>query len=868
MTNYKVRDLKFYASDDKLAGDERNYRSVYEQGEVSYIWAEFSIHNKLFDTRNWIIDCRLLAFDKDNKLICNLDASQEVPSQDPVKFIRVKWGSDTPGVFWKKGGYRWEAWVDGAMVCQKIFHIVSQGPVTPKSNPYFTVNSLRLFEGPSLTPVPGSRRYSRNFPADGTRYVWLELKAENNLANGDHDCPFEFIVNLFARNSQLKGRASRVIIAGKKQKQIELVLGWGADKQNNWLPGDYSFELLFLDQVLANLFFRIIEPQKVDSSLDEGRTHKTILIMKDGQQKADAPAESQIDMGLVLGELSELVGLETIKTRIADFVHYAQFVNLRKEKGFQEADKINLHSIYSGNPGTGKTVVAKQMGRIYHKIGLLSKGHLIQADRSDLVGEYIGHTAPRTRAIIQKALGGVLFIDEAYSLLRKDDDGRDFGKEVIEILLKQMSEHEGELAVILAGYPEEMEKFVAYNPGLKSRFEMHFEFPDYTPQELLQIAGLAAKKRLVKFSEDASSQLYKKLVAAYRDRDRTFGNARYAVSLVDESKINMALRLMQASDPRKLNRDELSRIEAQDVEKIRLKKRGKVPDIPVDEALLNEALDQLHNMVGLESIKHEIEELVKLVRYYREIGKDIRRVFSLHSVFMGNPGTGKTTVARLMADIYKALGILERGHLVECERKRLVAGFIGQTADKADRLINTAMGGVLFIDEAYALTRRGADDFGMEAIEALMKRMDEDRGLFVVIVAGYVQPMEQFLDSNPGLRSRFDRVLRFEDYSASELFDIALFLFDKEGVFLETGVGDHLRNYFDAMCAVGDPNLGNARIVRRVCEKAMRNHDLRLSALDPKERTADKVLILTLDDVLEFKADDVLARGDTRIGFY
>jgi len=396
---------------------------------------------------------------------------------------------------------------------------------------------------------------------------------------------------------------------------------------------------------------------------------------------------------------------------------------------------------------------------------------------------------------------------------------------------------------------------------------MHFEFPDYTPQELRQIAELAAKKRGIEFSPPAAEQLYRKLVEAYRNRDRTFGNARFAISLVDESKINMALRLMQLPDRRDLGREALSRIEAPDVENIRLKKRGKVPDIPVDEALLKDALQQLQAMVGLEAIKHEIEELVKLARYYREIGKDIRRVFSLHSVFMGNPGTGKTTVARLMADVYKALGILERGHLVECERRQLVAGYVGQTTEKTNRLIDTAMGGVLFIDEAYALSRRGADDFGMEAIETLLKRMDDDRGLFVVIVAGYVQNMNRFMESNPGLKSRFDRVLHFDDYTAAELNEIALFLFDKEGVSLAAGVKDHLRGYFAALCAIGDPNLGNARIVRRVCEKAVRNHDLRLAALPAKSRKSKQAGTLTLEDVQEFSADDVLARIDNRIGF-
>jgi SpoVK/Ycf46/Vps4 family AAA+-type ATPase len=179
-------------------------------------------------------------------------------------------------------------------------------------------------------------------------------------------------------------------------------------------------------------------------------------------------------------------------------------------------------------------------------------------------------------------------------------------------------------------------------------------------------------------------------------------------------------------------------------------------------------------MIGLGSIKNEIDELVKLVRFYKEIGKDIRQVFSLHTVFTGNPGTGKTTVARLLAQIYKALGILEKGNLVECDRQTLVGGYVGQTALKTNEILNKAMGGVLFIDEAYALSEGGENDFGKEAIETILKKMEDNRGGFVVIVAGYTDNMKHFLESNPGLHSRFDRNYHFVDYDGKDLFDIAV----------------------------------------------------------------------------------------------
>ena len=403
-----------------------------------------------------------------------------------------------------------------------------------------------------------------------------------------------------------------------------------------------------------------------------------------------------------------------------------------------ETDKINLHAVFKGNPGTGKTTVARLLGQIYKELGLLKKGHVHEVDRGDLVAEYIGQTAPKTKEAIKKAKDGVLFIDEAYSLARQDDDNKDFGKGAIEVLLKELSDAD-DIAIVVAGYPAEMDVFLESNPGLKSRFIVQYDFPDYTPQELVQIAQFAAEKRSVTLSETASVALNKFLVDKYRDRDKFFGNARLVNSMLDEAKINLGLRVMKMQNPQDLDISVLSTLEKEDFEKIFAEKNRILPEIPIDEELLKESLGKLKGMIGLEQVKQEIEEVVKLVRFYKSLGKDVRKTFSLHSVFSGNPGTGKTTVARILAQIFKALGILERGHLVECDRQALVGGFVGQTAIKTSELINKAIGGVLFIDEAYSLSDGGGNDYGREAIEILLKRMEDQRGEFVVIAAGYTQ---------------------------------------------------------------------------------------------------------------------------------
>jgi SpoVK/Ycf46/Vps4 family AAA+-type ATPase len=384
----------------------------------------------------------------------------------------------------------------------------------------------------------------------------------------------------------------------------------------------------------------------------------------------------------------------------------------------------------------------------------------------------------------------------------------------------------------------------------------------------MEIAEYASNKRSVKISPEAQELLHKKVIEAYRNRDQHFGNARYINGIIEECKQNMALRLMRADDFDSLEDDALSTIELQDVEKAFGMTNSKSVHIPVDEAALNEALKELHEMIGLEEVKRDVDEMAKLVRYYTEIGRDVKKAFSMHTIFTGNPGTGKTTVARILVKIYKALGILERGHLVECDRKELVAGYTGQTAVKTSLVIDQAIGGGLFIDEAYSLTQGGQGDFGREAIETLLKRMEDQRGDFIVIAAGYPDEMRRFLETNPGLMSRFDRTLRFPDYSAEELMEIARTMFEKENLELDQEAEAFLKQYIEDMLAHKHKYFGNARSIRKVVKEIARHQNLRLAELSSDERTSEMVRTVTLADFEDFKLmehkDDKKRKG---IGF-
>jgi len=860
--NYKFRDLKIYSSTEWLYKNKKRYRQVFERSLCSYIYAEFSFYNKNYDVEDWDMSINLKCFSSKRtgvKEICSLNITRKISKTDHIVYIREGWGNKKIGTFWRKGLYYWEVYVDEVAIRRKDFYIEDAEKNSDEANPYLDLKSIRLFEGTGQEPAGKKQIYYKKFSQELTRFIYLELKLDNKLYGKAWYC--ELFFKHFNEVRELKGEYISLQKVEKKNDIIAVTAKWGSNIKGQWRKGQHWVDIVFMERVLVSIPFHIGEEHEkgvVEVLLPENQIFEPVL-------KEEEP-ESFED---VMVYLDALIGLEDVKRQVREHAQYIQFLQLRKDKGFEENEEINIHSVFIGNPGTGKTTVAKMMGKLYKKMGLLSRGHVHEVDRVDLVGEYIGQTAPKVKEAIEKARGGVLFIDEAYSLARSNDDSKDFGREVIEILIKEMSDGEGDMAVIVAGYPKEMKGFLDSNPGLKSRFKIYFTFNDYLPQELSKIADYACERKRITLSPAADKHIKGLIVKAFRGRDRSFGNARFVYDTVEKAKVNLGLRVMALDDPQALNQDELSVVQFKDVEQIQVKTTRQLPNIPVDEAFLKESMKELHELIGMDSVKQQIDELVNLVRYYRETSRKALNKFHLHTVLVGNPGTGKTTVARILTKIYKALGVLERGHIVETDRQGLVAGFVGQTATKTAEKIDEAMGGVLFIDEAYALNQGHSNDFGNEAIQTLLKRMEDNRGEFFVFAAGYPENMDAFLKVNPGLRSRFDKVLKFEDYSPQELLEIALMMFKEEEVEADAKALAHLVEYLNLQFELRDKYFGNARTVRSTVSNIIKNQNLRLSKLTKRQRTQKAIRTITFEDVnnLSFdKEKDVIYNKKT-IGF-
>lgn len=856
--NFRFKALKVYTSTEWLAGNAKKYRQVFDRDETAYIYVELSFYNKLFDIAKWSADIVLKCFSvrENNKEICTISVSKSVQKYDSITYVREGWGNKETGTFWKKGAYYWEAFIDDKKVGTKYFYIEEHGNMDRfGAEAYAQLETLKLYESDHGDIIEEERIYLTEFSADQTSYIYAELQLTNQ--NREYAWRCEIIFRYYTHTRELKGQASKLAKINKGDEYIKLTSGWGTTSKGTWCTGRYVLEVIFMDELIATVPFTVGDhdmPGQVKVWVP-GKDQPVLLAEKFPEKSFDE----------VMQDLEGMIGLHQLKRQILDHATYIQFLKIREQKGFSEKDSMSLHAIYTGNPGTGKTTVASKMGMIYKQMGLLSKGHVHQVDRVDLVGEFIGQTAPKVKEAIKKAKGGVLFIDEAYALARMNDDTKDFGREALEILVKEMGSSHDDLVVIAAGYPKEMEHFIKSNPGLKSRFKHFYHFPDYLPQELISIASYAAEKKEVELSNEAKMDLAKLITDAFRNRDSSFGNARFVNDLLEKAKINMGLRLMEQGNVNLLEAEQIKRIEKEDVQRISLTPGFAEPNIPLDQELLDDAMKELNSLIGLEKVKSAIRDLVDVVAFYRRSGKSVLNNFFLHTVFVGHPGTGKTTVARILTKIYKSLGILEKGHMVETDRQGLVGQYLGQTAVKTSEKVDEALGGVLFIDEAYALTSTSTQDYGKEAVQTILKRMEDKRGKFYVFVAGYPEQMQTFLKSNPGLSSRFDRILEFDDYSASEMMAIALQMISDQALKLSKKAHQKLLMLLNELDTSRDKYFGNARVVRKIVDDIIRHQRLRVARTEEGKRDLDVNSVLE-EDVMVSDLNPAIF-NQVRIGF-
>ncbi|CAK9019211.1 unnamed protein product [Durusdinium trenchii] len=567
---------------------------------------------------------------------------------------------------------------------------------------------------------------------------------------------------------------------------------------------------------------------------------------------SEAPDTEQFDLE---AELELLVGLKEVKESIR---HARNFIEVQKRRSSVTGDTSArpLHFAFmQGTAGSGAGKVAQVLGGMLAKFGVLSSGHTLEVTRKDLLaGCTGGDVDAKMKKVVRAAEGGVLLVQGADCLKDTEKSSDRLGEEALQSVTKLLEtvaipcEWPQRLCLVLAGRRSQLGQLLE-TPGVGSCIFARLEFSDLTAAEVAQILRHLVKTHSFQLSHELTDERLESLVRRRMARAGGDGakNVRLAKAMLEEAVSRQTDRVWAKET---LSFTGLTALVEQDfVDKNK----------EMDEAA-QAALKRLDAIVGLKPVKEFVRSLyatLLMEQRKREMGLETAGGSpTLHMVFQGNPGTGKTTVARVVADLLKALGMLRTGHLVEADRAALVAGYSGQTALKTKAVVESALGGVLFIDEAYALVGdEGHDSFGREALDTLIKLVEDFRQDLVVILAGYSSEMARLIEANPGLRSRFPTVIEFDDYTCEELMEIA------DGMLLQDilTLSDHsaserlkglLQKTVPKPGKKSDRQAGNGRAVRNILERAKRNQALRLQ----QEAAAGKVHTQT--DMLQLIAQD------------
>jgi len=537
--NYKFRDIKVHSSDEWMADATKKYRKVFDRYETTYMRVEFSFFNKLFDEVDWETSVRLKCFyinGSNKNELCNLETKRKITKDENIIYVRQSWGNATPGAYWFRGDYQWEGYIDEVKVGEGKFYIEDIGQAQEGENLFFEIESIKLFEGDGVASEVADKKYLKAFQQKDARFIWCELNIKNKTPK---DYFAEIFFNFYDEAGRLKGGPSQLtyIKANTSGQTYTIYSGWGGETPGRWSHDNYSLEIVFMDNLLATVPFKVGDQQEEGNvSMISGSGH----IIKQATAQNNTSTNPDDLLYESLAELNALTGLTNIKNEVNEMV---QLVRFYQETGKDVLNKFSLHTVFTGNPGTGKTTVARILAKIYKGLGILEKGHLVEVDREALVAGFIGQTAIKTGEKVKEAMGGVLFIDEAYSLASGAHSQNDFGSEAVQIILKRMEDMRGKFGVIVAGYTDNMHEFIQSNPGLRSRFDKYFLFEDYSTDEMFKIAMSIFNKEGAKPDEAATQHLKDYFAFLHEGRDKHFGNARTVRQVVGESIKNQHLRL-------------------------------------------------------------------------------------------------------------------------------------------------------------------------------------------------------------------------------------------------------------------------------------------------------------------------------------
>ena len=628
------------------------------------------------------------------------------------------------------------------------------------------------------------------------------------------------------------------------QNEFWVYAAFGDFCRQNWAKGSYRLELQFQNSTVISAVFKVGEID-VNSEYDPKLIIKKSVIVQD-----NVPGNS-------LARLEKMAGLKGIKEKVHSLMNFHNLQKRREEAGLP-VRRPALHARFLGNPGTGKTTVARLLGQIYKEMGLLSSGHVVLEERKNLIGRYYDSEGQAVDNALNRAKGGILLIDEAYNLYVENDD-KDPGRRILEYLLTALAdENNRDWMLILAGYPKEMKTMLESNPGIESRVSEIFEFEDLNVEELLQVAELYCDDNKYELSEDARERLKAVITRDVAAKDKNFGNGRYVNKLM-ETAINtrMASRLSKIVSP---TYDQLVTIEADDIP-IDAADAERIASDGFDDKLIDDALKRLDSLVGLSKVKSAIHNFVNISRFLNSQGERIRGKGLLKWNFTGNTGTGKSTVAQILADILKGMNLIQNSELTEVKGEEIFNVSDYECNEVIRAAVKKSRRGVLFIDGDAPEFRSSQYRMTSEQIRFKLATLaSEDNASGALIISECSSPNLSIANSLAanGIYD-FDHTFIFDDYSADELYGILLQCLSKQKTAVSEEAEVILREYISNLCANRELSFANARTMKNLSRAIFETVILRMS----ESAGAQEERIVLPKDVESF----VWKKLSTKIGF-
>ncbi len=828
--NFKFKSIRTSVSEVVDYVGNKHYRSVFRLNEVETLFVDTEIVNKLFDEKPWEAEIMAVLFYMDGKqpvAIAQKGGKVVIPETEAIfQFTTTFSAEDFTDFSFREGIYRVQVVINGQAGVSDEIHLLEAHDYFKD---YFKLLDIGFDKCVEEAPDVQRPHSFQMIALDGLKDIRFYLVAENYLS---HEWTYEFIINIFDANGMLK--ASRVAkgnyyIPNRDGKRLLcFALDLGAGLENFWVKGDYKMELSCFDQSVIRLEFSIGD-QDVPYNFSE-----EIAFVNDQQQETSNETNLPQNKEEALSDLYQMVGLRRVKEEITKMYELAEFVKMRQENGF--SDKLPLlHMVFMGNPGTGKHTVARIVGNIFYHLGVLTNGKVNQYKREDFTRPGYTMEEQLIREAINKSLGGILFIEDADELYPTNDPN-DPAIRIFNILLGILEQEQPALMVIMAGDSVDLQALTEGIPEMKRCFPYQLVFDDYTPDELMEITRQMLKKKQFMFSPEAEDKFSDMLKDCCAVKDADFSNGRFIEERLESAASHMAKRLMSGQNGEH-SKEEMMMIQAEDIE---------VEEQPDP----SRSLDRFNEMIGSKELKNSLISYINYVYFIRERQKhgyaDV--IPPLHMLFTGNRGTGKTTVARMLGEIFESAGILATSNVVVRSRGEIVGDGSIPPQQIAMYIFEQARGGILFLEDAHTLFQ---DNVGAAALSVIFSQLSPtDNGDTIVILSGGPEEMEKALVSNPKVKTLFPYHFHFADYTPDELMEIAVQKITEKNYTLHPKAKEAFKTLVTQVCNEKDKYFGNALFIEKMVDKAIHNLSARTMKIrQERELTRKEITTLMAADI-------------------